>query len=123
MDNKQIILLQTHYGTLQYHIGEAELARGVFESLLSRYPKRTDLWSVYVDMEVKYGDTTRVPTLFQRQLSLALKPKKMKFIFKKYIKFAEDHLTEKDVQEVLKKATAYAANNIEGEGDSENDSD
>lgn len=47
----------------------------------------------------------------------------MKFIFKKYIKFAEDHLTEKDVQDVLKKATAYAANNIEGEGDSENDSD
>ena len=28
----------------------------MFESLLSSYPKRVDLWSVYVDMTLKKGD-------------------------------------------------------------------
>ena len=28
----------------------------MFESLLTSYPRRTDLWSVYVDMLVKAGE-------------------------------------------------------------------
>jgi hypothetical protein len=27
-----------------------------FESILRNYPKRTDIWSVYIDQEIKQGD-------------------------------------------------------------------
>ena len=28
----------------------------MFESILTNYPKRSDLWSVYLDMMIKQGD-------------------------------------------------------------------
>ena len=34
---------------LEYKIGSAERARLLFEGVLRNYPKRTDLWSVYLD--------------------------------------------------------------------------
>lgn len=108
MDSKQMVVLETHYGKLEYQLGEPENARTVFESLLSKHPKRTDIWSVYIDMETKYGDKTKVPGIFERALSLNLKIKKTKFILKKYLKFAEDHLSQKDVQIVLDRAAKYA---------------
>ena len=27
----------------------------MFEGIVSNYPKRMDIWSIYMDMEVKYG--------------------------------------------------------------------
>ena len=32
----------------------------MFESLVSSYPKRVDLWAVYTDMVIKLGDTQKV---------------------------------------------------------------
>ncbi len=34
---------------LEFRIGSPERARILFEGILRNYPKRTDLWSVYVD--------------------------------------------------------------------------
>ncbi len=90
---KEVVLLESQYAMLEYQMGEPEQARTTFESLLSRYPKRTDIWSVYADMETKHGDLTRLPGLFERALSLNLKPKKTKFLFKKYLTFTEQHLS------------------------------
>jgi hypothetical protein len=27
------------------------------EAIITNYPKRTDLWSVYLDLEIKYGSS------------------------------------------------------------------
>ncbi len=33
----------------QFKAGDAERGRGIFEVILRNYPKRLDLWSVYLD--------------------------------------------------------------------------
>lgn len=34
---------------LEFKTGSMERARSIFEGILRNYPKRTDLWSVYLD--------------------------------------------------------------------------
>lgn len=38
----------------------AERGRSLFEGVLRNYPKRLDLWSVYLDQEVASGDEQRI---------------------------------------------------------------
>ena len=44
------------FARLEFEFGSVERARTVMEGIVTNYPKRTDLWSVYLDMEVKFGD-------------------------------------------------------------------
>lgn len=46
--------------------------------MLRNYPKRLDLWSVYLDQEIRLGDLQRCRSLFERVTYLQLPPKKMK---------------------------------------------
>lgn len=63
----------------------------MFEGIVSNYPKRMDIWSIYMDMEVKYsGNAVQARHLFERCLSLpdiAKKPRNMKLVFRKYMEF------------------------------------
>jgi rRNA biogenesis protein RRP5 len=49
----------------------------MFEGIITNYPKRMDIWSIYMDMEVKYGgvnghdNSVQARHLFERCLSLA----------------------------------------------------
>ena len=44
------------FAQLEFREGEAERGKTMFENVLSSYPKRTDLWSVYIDMVTKLGE-------------------------------------------------------------------
>jgi hypothetical protein len=68
----------TQTGLLEFKVGSAERGRSVFEGVLRNYPRRLDLWSVYLDQEVRLGDAQRVRALFQRATALSLPAKKMK---------------------------------------------
>lgn len=49
----------------------------MFEGLMASYPKRLDLWNVYVDKEVKAGDIRAARNLLERLVSkhdLVLRP-------------------------------------------------
>lgn len=60
------------------------------EGVLRNYPKRLDLWNVYIDQEGKAlrsgaaGGPDRVRPLFERATALALPPKKMRFMFRRW---------------------------------------
>ena len=41
-----------HYCMSEFEFGSSDRARVIFEEMLSNYPKRTDIWHVYVDREV-----------------------------------------------------------------------
>lgn len=43
------------FAQLEFRYGDAERGRSMFDKVLSSYPKRTDLWSVFIDLMVKYG--------------------------------------------------------------------
>ena len=46
--------------------GSVERGRSVFEGLMASYPKRLDLWNVYVDKEIKSGDIRAARNLLER---------------------------------------------------------
>ena len=82
------------FGMLEFKNGSPEHGRTMFEGIVSNYPKRMDIWSIYMDMEVKHGggkaNQAQARHLFERCLSLPeinKKPKKMKLTFRKYMEF------------------------------------
>ena len=41
------------FAQMEFKLGEPERGKTMFENILSTYPKRTDLWSIYIDMVTK----------------------------------------------------------------------
>ncbi|KAJ2855122.1 rRNA biogenesis protein rrp5 [Coemansia erecta] len=110
----------TQFGQMEFKHGEPERGRTIFEGVLGTYPKRVDLWSVYLDMEIKtvsiHGldepdmggscwDATR--KLFARVTSMKHSSKKMKFFFKKWLAFEKAHGSDETVEHVKQKALEY----------------
>ncbi len=48
---------------------------------------RTDIWQLYFDMAIKYCNKDVVRELLNRALAVNKKPKKVKFLFKKFLEF------------------------------------
>ncbi|KAF7723464.1 rRNA bioproteinsis protein rrp5 [Apophysomyces ossiformis] len=95
------------FAQMEFKHGEAERGRTIFEGIVSNYPKRVDLWSIYLDMEIKEGDHSMIRRLFERVTALKFSSKKMKFFFKKWLQFEKDNGSEDDVERVKEKALAY----------------
>lgn len=92
---------------MEYKEGTAEKGRGVFENVLLTYPKRTDIWGVYIDQEIKHGQVETVRNLFERTIHLNLKPKKMRYFFKRYVAFESDHGAPDRVEYVKQRALEF----------------
>lgn len=107
LPTKEHVDVITKFAQLEFQLGDAERAKAIFENTLSTYPKRTDIWSVYIDMTIKHGSQKEVRDIFERVIHLSLAPKKMKFFFKRYLDYEKQHGTEKDVQAVKAKALEY----------------
>ena len=67
--------------------GSPERGRTIFETLLSQWPKRLDLWNILLDLEMRKGDKEIIRRLFERVTGsgLNLKARKAKFFFKKWL--------------------------------------
>ena len=50
----------TKFAQFEFKYGDIERGRTMFESLLSSYPRRVDLWCVYLDMMIQTNDITTV---------------------------------------------------------------
>lgn len=116
------------FGQLEFRStnGDVERGRTVFEGLLSSFPKRIDLWSILLDLEIKAGDAEQVRRLFERVLGIRdnkkgavsveaekkVRPKQAKFFFKKWLAFEEklaaaEGGNNKMVEEIKAKAADY----------------
>uniref|UniRef100_K9IPH6 Protein RRP5 homolog n=1 Tax=Desmodus rotundus TaxID=9430 RepID=K9IPH6_DESRO len=107
LPKKEHVDVISKFAQLEFQLGDAERAKALFENTLSTYPKRTDVWSVYIDMTIKHGSQKEVRDIFERVIHLSLAPKRMKFFFKRYLDYEKHHGTEKDVQAVKAKALDY----------------
>ncbi|KAI4332058.1 hypothetical protein L6164_016997 [Bauhinia variegata] len=92
---------------LEFKAGVPDRGRSLFEGILREYPKRTDLWSVYLDQEIQHKDADVIRALFERAISLSLPPKKMKFLFKKYLEYEKSQGDEERIEHVKGKAMEY----------------
>lgn len=104
------INLLNKFAQLEYKYGNAERGRTIFETLLGNHPKRTDIWFVYIDMEIKHAqDIDRARQLYERTITLALNPTKMKPIFKRFLAFESAHGSSETLNHVKTKAAEYIA--------------
>ncbi|KAK4692586.1 rRNA biogenesis protein RRP5, partial [Lecanoromycetidae sp. Uapishka_2] len=94
--------------------GDPERGRTVFETLLSQWPKRLDLWNVLLDLEIKKGDQAIVRRLFERVTGSGpnLKARKAKFFYKKWLQY-EEKVGDKKSEDRVK---ALAAEYVKAQG-------
>ena len=57
--NKHLVFL-SKLSRLYFQNQLTEQGRSTFETILQNYPRRTDLWSLFIDLEVKYGSQPQV---------------------------------------------------------------
>jgi len=95
------------FAMFEFRKGDRERGRTIFESLLSSYPKRIDLWNVLIDLEIKSDDIASVRRLFERILVLKLTSRQAKFFFKKWLSFEEERGDEIAVENVKARAVQY----------------
>ncbi|KAL9612971.1 MAG: hypothetical protein Q9167_002448 [Letrouitia subvulpina] len=83
--------------------GDPERGRTVFESLLATWPRRLDIWNVWLDLEIQNvgeGGEGRIRSMFEGTLKKKLRPKKAKWIFKKWVEWEEGVEGGKGVERV-----------------------
>ncbi|KAK9823324.1 hypothetical protein WJX72_001906 [[Myrmecia] bisecta] len=112
LPKRKHIKLLSQAALLEFKAGSAERARSIFEGILRNYPKRLDLWSMYLDQEIKIGEQSRVRALFERGTHLQLPAKKMKFLFKRYLEYEKAHGNTASVAHVKQSALEYVEHNI-----------
>lgn len=100
------------YAVCEFDSGSEDRGRSVFEELVGTYPKRTDLWHVYVDKEVKSGNHLQARQLFERMISAQHNAKAMKAAFKKYLLFEQQHGSLDQQEGVKNKAREYVSSII-----------
>ncbi|XP_030132204.4 protein RRP5 homolog isoform X2 [Taeniopygia guttata] len=107
LPTKEHVDVISRFAQLEFHSGDTEHAKALFESTLSSYPKRTDIWSIYMDIMIKHGSQKEVRDIFERVIHLSLAPKKMKFFFKRYLDYEKKFGTAESVLAVKRAALEY----------------
>ncbi|NXS92173.1 RRP5 protein, partial [Jacana jacana] len=107
LPTKEHVDVISRFAQLEFRFGDPEHAKALFESTLSSYPKRTDIWSIYMDIMIKHGSQEEVRDIFERVIHLSLAPKKMKFFFKRYLDYEKKFGTSESVLAVKRAALEY----------------
>ncbi|KAH8323641.1 hypothetical protein KR074_008255 [Drosophila pseudoananassae] len=87
-----------------------DMAQTLLDDVVTSYPKRIDIWSVYVDMLIKAGLIDSARNVLERAVLQKLKPNKMQVIYKKYLQLEESHGTEATVAKVKQQAEEWVKN-------------
>ncbi|KAM8842414.1 protein RRP5 homolog isoform 2-T2 [Synchiropus picturatus] len=107
LPTKQSVDVIAKFAQLEFRYGDAERGRAMFDKVMTSYPKRTDLWSVFIDLMIKHGSQKDIRALFDRVIHLSVSVKKIKFFFKRYLEYEKKHGTPQSVQAVKEKAVAF----------------
>ncbi|XP_010131602.1 PREDICTED: protein RRP5 homolog [Buceros rhinoceros silvestris] len=107
LPTKEHVDVISRFAQLEFRFGDPEHAKALFESTLSSYPKRTDIWSIYMDIMIKHGSQKEIRDIFERVIHLSLAPKKMKFFFKRYLDYEKKFGTTESVLAVKRAALEY----------------
>ncbi|KAM7418676.1 hypothetical protein PAMA_016009 [Pampus argenteus] len=107
LPSKESVDVIAKFAQLEFRYGDAEKGRAMFDKVLTSYPKRTDLWSVFIDLMVKHGSQKDIRALFDRVIHLSVSVKKIKFFFKRYLEYEKKHGTPQSIQAVKEKAIEF----------------
>lgn len=113
LDSRHSQNLISRFAALEFRSpnGEPERGRTMFEGLLAAWPKKGDLWSQLVDLEIGAEDTdpTAVRDVFERRTRVkGLKPQQAEKWFRRWAAW-EEKLDPKGKDKVMAKAKDWAA--------------
>lgn len=111
-EHRHIITL---FGALEFKSpnGDIERGRTTFEGLVETYKKRWDIWDMYLDLELTKGkehvgaDKDKARALFARMTKESMRPRRAKYVFKRWMEFEEKEGSKKGVDKVKKLAKEY----------------
>lgn len=103
------------FGCLSANVFDAHRGQTYYEKLIAEHPKRTDIWSLYLDQHISFCTPPRsnppniqpVRLIFERAVSLPLKPHKMKALYAKWLAFERKHGDAESQSHVQKSAREY----------------
>ncbi|XP_055770329.1 protein RRP5 homolog [Salvelinus fontinalis] len=107
LPNKDNVDLIAKFAQLEFRYGDVERGKTMLDTILTSYPKRTDLWSVFIDLMVKHGSQKEVRAVFDRVIHLSVAVKRIKFFFKRYLEYEKKNGTPESIQAVKEKALEY----------------
>jgi len=102
----------SHFAQLEFTHGDGNRGSTMFEDVLSSYPNRLDLWSVYFDKTIGRADPEQTRLVFERAIGLKLAAKKMKFFFQRYLDFEMTQKNEKRIENVRTKRKEFLDQSI-----------
>jgi rRNA biogenesis protein RRP5 len=104
----------SRFGALEYQSphGDIERGRTVFEGLIDAHKNGFDLWDQYLAQEISLangdrGDAENVRRLFERMSKTKMKPKRAKFVFKKWLAWEKEKGRDKNLAKVKALAEEY----------------
>jgi rRNA biogenesis protein RRP5 len=101
LPKKNHLDIMSLYGQLLYKYKHNEEARNMFDNILKNFPKRKDIWFVYIDKEIKFGQNIeKVRQIFDRIFEIKFKINDLKSIMKKSLEFEKKF--SKNEKEFLK---------------------
>ncbi|KAK7202168.1 rRNA biogenesis protein-like protein [Novymonas esmeraldas] len=118
-----------HIAIHEYKHGNAENGRALFEGLLRKVPKRSDVWSTYIDQETGLlhrkdptASALQVRQVFQRTVAMNFSAKVMQQLLTRFLAFEKLHGTPGDVEAVKERARVYVEAKIHAVADAGNPS-
>lgn len=89
----------------------------MFEGLIDAWPKRFDVWDMYVSLEQgARGSVENGRRLFERMAGLKMKKRRAMFVFKKWLEFEGMVGDEGSQERVKERAAEYAQKLKDGDG-------
>ncbi|TKR77956.1 hypothetical protein L596_018842 [Steinernema carpocapsae] len=106
---KSHVPIMSRFAQMEYKFGDSERGKTQFEAILNTYPKRTDVWSVYLDMVIKHAKGDAEPRkLFGRVTSCKKLPtSKVRMFFQKWLLFEEVRGDAETLEKVREQAVDY----------------
>lgn len=87
---------------MQYKYGFIEEGRTSFEVILKNHPKRSDIWIVYLDKEIKIvKNPEKIRHIFEKCLTIDFKIKVLKAVIKKYLEYEKENGNKKTFEHVM----------------------
>lgn len=104
-------LLTAKFAALEFRSsnGDPERGRTIFENLVGEWPKWTQGWDMWVDIEIGKGEVEKARQLFERMTGegARIRKRRARFVFKRWAEFEQRVGTQRDVERVEGRAKEW----------------
>ncbi|KAG1701414.1 Protein RRP5 [Nymphon striatum] len=97
----------SQFARYEMKFGDVERGKTMFDNILASYPKKTNIWSVYLDLLHTHGDVNCIRQVLDHAISIKLPIKTKKFIFKKFIALETQFGTEETLENIKQKVINF----------------